>query len=203
VPSGLTASWSSYTFTAAGSTQLTISSTAQTGPNGYTVQVNGPFSNGLNHAVSLPFTIVAPNDFTLEPAPAILNLGPGSTASYAILVEGGGGFTGSVNLSVSGVPAGLTATISPSAASQGGQGTLTVTTFTCRPEDHCIPAAAAPPKPPTSPTGPPNAAIAQFIFVGSSDTRTPGKYLTTQPNEQVRYTDHGRDEVGTWKCPGQ
>ena len=50
------------------------------------------------------------------------------TASYAILVEGGGGFTGSVNLSVSGVPAGVTATISPTVACQGGEGTLTVTT---------------------------------------------------------------------------
>jgi len=35
---------------------------------------------------------------------------------------------GNVNLSVSGVPAGVTATISPSAVSQGGEGTLTVTT---------------------------------------------------------------------------
>jgi len=90
--------------------------------------VNGPSSNGLNHAVSLPFTVVAPNDFTLQPAPAILNLGPGSTASYAILVEGGGGFTGNVNLSVSGIPAGITATICPSAVSPGGEGALTVTT---------------------------------------------------------------------------
>jgi hypothetical protein len=48
-----------------------------------------------------------------------------------------------------------------------------------------------------------NASAAQFIFVGSQDVQTPGKYFTTAPNWQVRYTDHGRDESGTWRCPGQ
>ena len=48
-----------------------------------------------------------------------------------------------------------------------------------------------------------NAWSYQFIFVGSQDTNTLGKYWTTAPNKQVRYTDHGRDELGTWSCPGQ
>jgi hypothetical protein len=48
-----------------------------------------------------------------------------------------------------------------------------------------------------------NSSGSQFVFVGSQDTITLGKYFTAAPNMQVRYTDHGRDELGTWKCPGQ
>ncbi len=43
----------------------------------------------------------------------------------------------------------------------------------------------------------------QFIFVGSQDIVNLGKYFTAAPNSQVRYIDHGRDESGTWRCPGQ
>jgi len=44
----------------------------------------------------------------------------------------------------------------------------------------------------------------QFIFVGSQDTQALGKDWPAAPNKQVRYTDNGRDEVGTWSnCPGQ
>jgi hypothetical protein len=40
-----------------------------------------------------------------------------------------------------------------------------------------------------------------FIFVGSQDTANLGKYWPAEPLMQVRYTDHGRDESGSWGCP--
>jgi hypothetical protein len=40
-----------------------------------------------------------------------------------------------------------------------------------------------------------------FIIVGSQSFSPPGQYFTAAPNMQVRYTDHGRDEVGSWACP--
>ena len=45
-----------------------------------------------------------------------------------------------------------------------------------------------------------NASAAQFIFAGSTDTTNLGKWVTAAPNRQIRYTDNGRDKVGTWKC---
>jgi hypothetical protein len=45
-----------------------------------------------------------------------------------------------------------------------------------------------------------NAYASQFIYVGSLDIQNLGKYFTAAPNMQVRYTDHGRDQPGTWKC---
>ena|GEM_PF-1037055 len=41
----------------------------------------------------------------------------------------------------------------------------------------------------------------QFIFIGSTNTTPSGMYFTARPNMQVRYVDHGRDEVGWWTCP--
>jgi len=43
----------------------------------------------------------------------------------------------------------------------------------------------------------------QLIYVGSTDTTNLGKYFSTIPLMQVRYLDHGRDEVGSWLCPQQ
>jgi len=40
----------------------------------------------------------------------------------------------------------------------------------------------------------------QYIYVGSADTTTLGKYYKLPPNKQVRYLDHGRDEISTWTC---
>ncbi len=47
-----------------------------------------------------------------------------------------------------------------------------------------------------------NAWSYQFIYVGSQDILTLGKHWPAAPNKQVRYTDHGRVELGTWSCPG-
>ena len=47
-----------------------------------------------------------------------------------------------------------------------------------------------------------NAWTYQFIFVGSQDTVNLGKYWPTE-NKQVRYTDHGVDQLGAWSCPSR
>ena len=69
--------------------------------------------------------------------------------------------------------------------------------YACAP-GACTPQAQGPGIPLSSQA---NSSAPLFIFVGSQDTQTLGKYLTAQPNMQVRYTDHGRDEPGWWRCP--
>lgn len=46
-------------------------------------------------------------------------LSPGGSASTTVSIQRGGGFSGSVSLSVSGAPAGVTASVSPSSVAQG------------------------------------------------------------------------------------
>ena len=63
-------------------------------------------------------------DFAVSTNPASLSVTRGATASAAIMVSPTGGFAGNVSLSVSGLPAGVTASFNPTATT--GASTLTV-----------------------------------------------------------------------------
>ena len=129
LPPGASASWTQTTVTSDGSLSLTITAGSQTPPNGYTIQVTGTnAANTTPPGAGLPFTVVAPQSFTLQPDTGILSMGASTTTTDTISVVGGSGFTGSVSLSVSGVPSGVTASISPSTVGPGSEATLTVTT---------------------------------------------------------------------------
>jgi hypothetical protein len=68
---------------------------------------------------------VAPPDFTLSASPASRTVAPGAATSYSASVAPSNGFTGAVALSVTGLPAGVTATFSPTSIT-GGSGTSTM-----------------------------------------------------------------------------
>ncbi|HUJ26980.1 MAG TPA: hypothetical protein VLW85_13230 [Myxococcales bacterium] len=69
---------------------------------------------------------VNPGDFTVSAAPASLEVGDGASGTSALTVAPVSGFESDVALSVSGVPSGVTATLS-SATVAGGNGTSTLT----------------------------------------------------------------------------
>jgi uncharacterized repeat protein (TIGR01451 family) len=69
-------------------------------------------------------------DFTLALSPSIGTVAIGGTTTYAVTVTASGGFTGSVGLAVSGLPAGATASFSPASVTASGSATLTVRTGT-------------------------------------------------------------------------
>jgi hypothetical protein len=66
----------------------------------------------------------APADFSLSASPSSLSVARGASATSTVAVVPGGGFTGAVALSASGLPMGVTATFSP--ASTTGTSTLTL-----------------------------------------------------------------------------
>src|SRR6185312_5464727 len=76
--------------------------------NGTTYTVQLEFSNSANNCV-LPPAASNPN-FTLAASPSSLSVTQGSSGNSTITVTKTGGFTGSVSLSASGLPAGVTAT---------------------------------------------------------------------------------------------
>jgi GH35 family endo-1,4-beta-xylanase len=67
-------------------------------------------------------------DFALSANPASLSLTRGASAAAAIMVSRSGGFTGSVSLSVSGLPAGVTASFNPPTTTTTSTLTLTSST---------------------------------------------------------------------------
>ena len=122
LPTGVTASFNPTSTTATSTVTLTASSTATTGTA--TVTITGT-AGSLTNSTSLSLTVNAPPNFTLSASPTSLTIAQGSSGASTITVNPLNGFNGSVALSASGMPSGVTLAFSP--ASTTGTSTLTLT----------------------------------------------------------------------------
>lgn len=122
LPAGVTASFSPAAALTTSTLTLSASSSAAPGPS--TVTITGT-SGSLTSTARLVLTVTGPPAFTLSASPASVSLAPGSNSTSSITVNPLYGFNGTVNLKVSGLPAGVTGTFSPAATS--GTSTLTLT----------------------------------------------------------------------------
>jgi cellulose 1,4-beta-cellobiosidase len=122
LPAGVTAAFSPASTTGTSTLTFTASSTATIGAA--TITVTG-VSGTLTHTttISLSVTAVQVPNFTLSGTSAAVTRG--ATGTSTITVTPSGGFAGSVALSASGLPAGVTAAFSP--ASTTSTSTLTFT----------------------------------------------------------------------------
>ncbi len=66
-------------------------------------------------------------DFSLTATPSSQTVAPGANAPYSVTVSSTGGFGGSVNFGVTGLPSGASASFNPPAVTGSGSSTLTVT----------------------------------------------------------------------------
>lgn len=66
------------------------------------------------------------------------------------------------------------------------------------PPPGATPPSQVPPAPPAQASGPPTGSCEQVFYVGSQQT---GQGFPLVPDQQVSYTDHGRDELWNWTCP--
>ncbi|MGB8536521.1 MAG: FG-GAP-like repeat-containing protein [Acidobacteriaceae bacterium] len=135
LPSGVTASFSPASTAGISTLTLTASNTATAGAS--TLTITG-VSGNLSETTTLPLTIHGPS-FTLS-GPGSLTIGQGTSSPVSISVNPEFGFSGNVNLAVSGLPQGVTASFSPNPTTQtstltltasntasGGASTLTIT----------------------------------------------------------------------------
>ena len=128
VPAGVTASFGTVSSTVSA---LTFKASTSVAPGTYPVTVTGT-SGATTSATTIMLVIQAPS-FSLSPSVGSLSLvvaGPG--ASSTVSVVGQNGFNGSVNLSVSGVPSGVTATFSSAS-------TVTNSVLTFTPSNAAVP----------------------------------------------------------------
>jgi uncharacterized membrane protein len=113
LPTGVTAAFSpasttgtsTLTFTAASSAALTTSTLTVTGTSG-----------SLSITTTISLTVAPPPSYTLAASPATLTVAPGATGVSTITATPLNGFNGNINVGVSGVPAGVTASFSPASA---------------------------------------------------------------------------------------
>jgi hypothetical protein len=139
LPSGVTASFGTNPTTSTSSVTFTASSTATTGTASVTITGT---SGSLTHTTTVSLTVNAPAtpNFSLSASPGSLTVVQGNSGSSTITVTPSGGFTGSVTLSNSALPSGVTAsfgtnpttstsvlTFTASSTAATGTSTITVT----------------------------------------------------------------------------
>jgi hypothetical protein len=125
LPSGVTASFNPNPATTATSTlTLTASSTATTGAA--TVTITGTSGSlASSTTINLTVTAAAVPSFALSASPSSLSIVQGTTGTSTITITPQNSFSGSVSLSASGLPSGVTASFNP--GSTTATSTLTLT----------------------------------------------------------------------------
>ncbi len=126
LPAGASAAFAPTSVTAAGSTTLSVSTSASTPAGSYPLVVTGT-SGQLSHSKTVTL-IVANGDFTISATPSSRTVNRGDTTTFTVTIAAVQGFSGTVSLSVSGVPKFATATFAPASIGSSGTSTLTVAT---------------------------------------------------------------------------
>ena len=140
LPNGFTASWSNPTVNSSGAVlwtlTLTGSSTATAGTTTLTIQTNLKSATGAYYSASatLPVTVtLTPATLTATPASSTLSVLQGAAITDVVSLAGNGTYSGAASLSVSGLPAGVTASwsVNPvTLTNETGSSTLTLTAST-------------------------------------------------------------------------
>ena len=97
--------------------------------NGQTYTLQYEFSNAQNNCI-LPAYQAQNSNFSIATSPASVSVTAGSGASSTVTTSITSGSAQTVSLSVSGAPAGVTASLSPSSVTSGGSATLSISTNT-------------------------------------------------------------------------
>jgi hypothetical protein len=105
---------------------MSVTTTGATPPGSYPLTIrgtSGPRTRTLN------VTLVVNGDFTISATPASRTIAPGGVATYTVTITAGQGFSGTVNLSVSGAPPRSTQSFNPPSIVNSGTSVLTIDTF--------------------------------------------------------------------------
>jgi uncharacterized protein DUF1800/purple acid phosphatase-like protein len=123
LPSGVTASFNPAS-TTGGSSTLTLAVSNSAALGSATVTVTGTSGN-LTRTATINLVVPAP-DFAISANPASLAINRAASGTSSISIKQIGGLTGSVTLSASGLPAGVTANFTPPNPAIGTSSALTL-----------------------------------------------------------------------------
>jgi hypothetical protein len=124
LPTGVTASFSPASSTTSSVVTFTVAATTLAGT--YPITITGTSGTLTPVTTSISLTVTSPPSFTIgpiNPPPTIPQCGSGPIIVPVTYV---GGFTGSVALSASGLPAGVTAAFNPNSVTTSGNVTITL-----------------------------------------------------------------------------
>ena len=129
LPTGVAAAFNPTSFTGTATTStLTLTAAANATTGTATVTVRGTATGQTDKTVAIQLTVnaAATGGYTLGMNPAALTIQQGANGTSTVNITRTGGFAGSVNLTASGLPNGVTAAFNPTDAT-GNTSTLTLT----------------------------------------------------------------------------
>jgi hypothetical protein len=133
LPNGVTATFTPATLTTgatASSLSLAASGTADLGPATVRVRARGTGVTDATATIALTVGTVAGGAVSISVNPATATIVAGQTTQTVVAITRTGGFTGGVNLTVTGAPSGMTTTFSSANPVTGNSVNLTVATQT-------------------------------------------------------------------------
>lgn len=125
LPSGITAAFAPAILTGSTLTStLTLTIGAAAAPGTYALSLNAAGPGPVSAQTPLSLTVTAAQGYSLSATST--TLAQGGTGTSTVTLTRTGGFAGTVNLAVSGLPAGVTAVVNPAAVT-GASATITFT----------------------------------------------------------------------------
>ena len=125
LPTGTSATFNPTSVTGSGSSTLTVSTTSSTPLGSYPLTISAT-SGSLVHTTSVTLVVSAATDFSLSATPTSITVARKSQGSYTVSVAPVNGFSGTVTLSVSGVPSRTNSSFTPPTITGSGNSTLTI-----------------------------------------------------------------------------
>jgi len=132
LPANATGTFSPTPVNVGSGSTLTITTASNTPPGSYSLTITGT-SGSLTSTTNVTLNVTGPASFTLLATPSSQTVNPGGGTSYSVSTSAVNGFTGTISLSVSGLPANATGTFNPTSVSVGGSATLTIATASSTP----------------------------------------------------------------------
>jgi len=125
LPSGANASFNPSTISGSGSSTLTITTLSSTPAGSYPITITAT-SGTLAHATTVTLVVTGPSDFTLVVSPTSRTINRGSSTTYSVNIGAVGSFSGTVSLTVSGLPKKTTSNFTPASITSAGTSILKV-----------------------------------------------------------------------------
>jgi PKD repeat protein len=127
LPLGASATFAPTSTVGSGTTVLTVSTSPAT-PTGTYVLTLRATSGPVVRSANVTLVVATAGDFTLAMTPTARTVSRGASTTFAATVAALQAFSGTVDLSVSGLPKFVTAAFSPASIAQSGVSVLTVST---------------------------------------------------------------------------
>jgi hypothetical protein len=83
-------------------------------------------SGALTHSIAATLVVSAPTDYSIAVSPSSQTIKSNSSTKYTVTISGINGFSGSVQLSVSGLPSRTSSSFNPNPVVGTGTSTLTI-----------------------------------------------------------------------------